>query len=145
MYRELIGKLTDGHDWAKLQKPCSDREITEVEESVGFPIPEELKALLRETNGDRWLLLSAEQIISTVRSNREIFPEYLEPDEFEEKVNRFVPFATNGCGDYYGYHVLKNGDTDTSAIYIWEHECFLLHEVAKDIADLITKYYNDEV
>ena len=145
MYRELIEKLIKGHDWAKLQEPCPENKIIEVEEYVGFTFPEELKVLLRETNGDHWFLLSAEEIINHVKTNREIFPEYLEPDEFEEKVNRFVPFATNGCGDYYGYRVLENDETDTSAIYIWEHECFAFREVAKDIADLITKYYNDEV
>lgn len=80
-----------------------------------------------------------------MKSNREIFSQYLEPGEFEEKVNRFVFFATNGCGDYYGYRVLSNGETDTSAIYLWEHERFEVREVAKDIADLIIKYYHDEV
>lgn len=46
---------------------------------------------------------------------------------------------------YYCYRVLENGETDTTAIYIWEHELFEIREVAKDIANLITKYYNDEV
>lgn len=145
MYRELIQKLTDGHRWAKLQAPCPENELAEAEQSVGFTFPEELKALLRETNGDHWFLLSAKEIINHVKTNREIFPEYLEPDEFEEKVNRYVFFATNGCGDYYCYRVLPNGETDTSAIYIWEHELFEIREAAKDIADLIIKYYNDEV
>ncbi len=145
MYRELIEKLTDGHSWAKLQEPCSEDDILKAEKYVGFSFPEELKALLRETDGDRWLLLSAEEIINNVKTNREIFPEYLEPQEFEEKINRYIFFATNGCGDYYCYRVLENGETDTSAIYIWEHELFEIREVAKDISDLITKYYNSEV
>ena len=118
MYGELIKKLIEGHSWAKLQEPCPENEITKAEEYVGFTFPEELKALLRETNGDHWFLLSAEEIINHVKTNREIFPEYLEPDEFEEKANRFVFFATNGCGDYYCYRVLENGETDTTAIYI---------------------------
>ena len=145
MYRELLEKLTAGNQWAKVQEPCPEEEIQKAEEYVGFTFPEELKALLRETNGDHWFLLSAERIISHVKENREIFPEYLDPEEFEEKVNRFVFFATNGCGDYYCYRVLENGETDTTAIYIWEHELFEIREVAKDITDLITKYYNDEV
>ena len=145
MYRELIGTLIEGHHWAKLQEPCSENDIKRAENYVGFAFPKELKALLRETDGDQWLLLSAEQIIDHVKTNREIFPEYLESDEFEEKVNRFVPFATNGCGDYYGYRVLENGDTDASSICIWEHELFEIREAAKDIADLITKYYSNEV
>ena len=145
MYRDLIGKLIEGHSWAKLQDPCSEDEIIKAEKYVGYIFPEELKSLLRETNGDQWFLLSTEDIIKHVKTNREIFPEYLEPDEFEEKVNRFVYFATNGCGDYYCYRVLENGETDISAIYIWEHELFEIREVAKDISELITKYYNNEV
>ena len=38
-----------------------------------------------------------------------------------------------------------NGETDTMAIYIWEHELFEIREVSKNIYDLITKYYNNEI
>jgi SMI1/KNR4 family protein len=145
MYRELIGNFIKDHNWAKLQEPCPESEITRAEVYVGFSFPEELKALLRETNGDHWFLLSAQEMIDHVKTNREIFPEYLEPDEFEEKVNRYVFFATNGCGDYYCYRVLPDGKTDDSVIYMWEHELFEIREVAKNIADVITKYYNNEV
>lgn len=145
MYRELIGGLIAGNDWARLQQPCSEREIAKAEKYVGFAFPDDLKNLLRETNGDHWLLLSAEEIIEHVKTNRKILPEYLEPGEFEEKVNRYVYFASNGCGDYYCYRVLPNGETDASAVYIWEHELFEAREVAKDITDLIIKYYNGEV
>lgn len=145
MYRDLIGNLIKGHNWAELQEPCSENEISMAEEYVGFDFPDELKNLLRETNGDHWFLLSAKEIINNVKTNREIFPEYLEQDEFESKVNRYVFFAANGCGDYYCYRVLENGKTDTSAIYIWEHELFEIREAAKNIVDLITKYYNGEV
>ncbi|MBR3836565.1 MAG: SMI1/KNR4 family protein [Clostridia bacterium] len=145
MYIELIGKLIQGHNWAKIQKPCPEKEIKKAEKYVGFAFPEELKDLLRETNGDHWFLLSAEEMVDQVRRNREILADYLEPDEFQEKVNRFVYFASNGCGDYYGYRVLANGRTDDTAIYIWEHELFEIREVAKDIPELITKYYNGEI
>lgn len=145
MYRELIARLIRDHNWARLQEPCSEKEIQKAEEYVGFSFPEELKALLRETNGDRWLLLSAGEIIEHVKTNRQIMAEYLEPNEFEEKVNRFVYFASNGCGDYYCYRVLPNGNTDASAIYIWEHELFEIRKVADNISDLIIKYYNDEI
>ena len=145
MYREMIEALTEGNKWVKLQSPCPENRIAEAEKYVGFVFPQELKALLRETDGDRYFLLSAEEIIDNVKTNREIFPEYLEPDEFEEKINRFIFFATNGCGDYYCYRVLPNGEADGSAVYIWEHELFEIRKVAENITDLITKYYKDEV
>lgn len=71
--------------------------------------------------------------------------EYFEPDEFLEKVDRHIFFATNGCGDYYCYRVLPNGETDTDAIYLWEHELFETHVVAENMKDLIVKYYGGEV
>lgn len=145
MYRELIEKFTKGHNWAKVQQGCDEQQISAAEEYIGYNFPDELKNLLRETDGDYWFLLSAEQIINNVKTNREIYPEYLEAEEFEEKINRYIFFATNGCGDYYCYRVLPDGKTDSSAIYIWEHELFETRKIADNIADLITKYYNDEI
>ena len=144
MYRELIEKFIKGHKWAKVQQGCDEHQISSAEEYVGYKFPDELKNLLRETNGDHWFLLSTEEIINNVKSNREIYPEYLDINEFEEKINRYIFFATNGCGDYYCYRILPDGEADTSAIYIWEHELFEIRKVADNIADLITKYYNNE-
>ena len=145
MYSELISSFLNEHSWARLEKPCTDSKILEAENYVGFSFPEDLKNLLRETDGDHWFLLSADQIIEHVKINREIFPEFLETDEFEEKINRHIFFATNGCGDYFCYRILQNGKTDSSAIYIWEHELFETRKVAKDISDLIIKYYTNEI
>ncbi len=146
MYRELIAKFIQNHDWAKLQEPCPEQEIEKAEKYVGYPFPEELKAMLRETNGDHWFLLSAKEIMENVERNRNILSECFEDaKEFDEKIDCHIFFATNGCGDYYCYRVLPGGEADTTAIYIWEHETFEHHIVAKDIPDLITKYYNDEI
>lgn len=146
MYRELIEGFIKDHRWAKLQAPCPESKIEEAERYVGFAFPEELKNLLRETDGDNWLLMSVDQIMQKVKLNREILADaFDDADEFNEKVDRHIFFGSNGCGDHYCYRVLPNGETDTSAIYIWEHELFEIREVAKDIPDLIAKYYNDEV
>ena len=145
MYRELIGELIKNNDWAKLQEPCTEKDINVAEKYVGYTFPDELKALLRETNGDRWFLLSTKEIIENVKLNRSIMAQYFEPDEFLEKVDRHIFFATNGCGDYYCYRVLPNGETDTDAIYLWEHELFETHVVAENMKDLIVKYYGGEV
>ena len=126
MYRELVLELTKGNEWVKVQPPCSETVISEAEKVVGYSFPEELKNLLREMNGDKWLFLSAEEIIENVKLNREIFLPLFEEDyskeEYQERVDRFIFFATNGCGDYYCYRVCPNGTADKSVIYIWEHE-----------------------
>lgn len=153
MYRELILELSKGNEYVKIQPPCPEYAISEAEKTVGYPFPQELKDLLREMNGDKWLFLSAEEIIENVRLNREIFLPLFEEDyskdEYLERVDRFVFFATNGCGDYYCYRVCPTGVVDESIIYIWEHEyigdscCW--KPVANSIKELIAKYCNDEI
>ena len=145
MYRELLSDLIRKVKWAQLQDPCSEQDLEAAEKVVGYPFPDELKDLLRETNGDRWFLLSAKEIIENVERNRAILSECFDPEEFLEKVDRHIFFATNGCGDYYCYKVSANGEVDTSGIYLWGHEDFETRYVAKDIKDAIIKYYNDEI
>ena len=90
-------------------------------------------------------MLSVKEIIENVERNRNIMAEYFEPDEFLEKVDRHIFFAKNGCGDYYCYRILPNGETDTAAIYLWDHELFETPAVAEKMPDLIVKYYGDEI
>ena len=145
MYRELLGGYISNHNWARLQNPCSEDDIQATEKYVGFSFPEELKNLLRETNGDHWLLMSTSEIREKVKSDRDIYPEYLDDEEFEEKIMRYIFFATNGCGDYYCYKVNSDGLTEPSAIYFWQHENFEACKISDSIEELISKYYSDEI
>jgi len=146
MYREILHEFIKNHDYAKLQDPCPAEKIAEAEAYVGYAFPDALKKLLSETDGDHWFLLSAKEIMENVERNRTYFTECFDDAEsYEEAIDRHIFFATNGCGDYYGYRVLPNGTVDTDAIYMWEHETFEHHIVAKDILDLIRKYYSDEI
>ena len=83
MYREFIEGFIRGHRWAKLQAPCPENKIEEAERYVGFAFPDELKNLLRETDGDNWLLMSADQIMHKVKLNREILADAFD-DEYGE-------------------------------------------------------------
>lgn len=152
MYRELITELTKDNEFVKLQPPCPDGVIAEAEKVVGYPFPKELRALLHETNGDKWCLLSAEAMIENVQMNREIWLPLFEEDysneEYIDKVDRFIFFATNGCGDYYCYRVEADGVPNEDSIYIWEHEylgekCW--KRVAGSMSEFITRYYSDEI
>ena len=115
MYRELILELTQDNEFVKIQPPCPEYEIDNVEKVVGYPLPKELRVLLQELNGDKYLLLSAKEIFENAKRNREIQEEY--PDkEFAKKSDKFIFFATNGCGDYYCYHAYSDGVLDETAI-----------------------------
>lgn len=144
MYRELIADAAKNIEYSILQPPCPESEIAKAEAYIGHRFPYELRALLKETNGDRFLLLSVDEMVERVRINREILAEGIDEDVYAE-IESFVFFATNGIGDYYYYKASANGTIDESTIYIWEHETFEYHKVADSLAELITKYYNDEV
>ena len=89
-------------EYAHLEPPCPEEEIALAEAAVGYPFPQELKALLRETNGDNWLLLSASRMVETAQLNRKYFTECFDTlEEYEDRIGRFIMFAGNGCGDYY--------------------------------------------
>ena len=144
MYRELILSLSQGNEFVKIQPPCSESEIDGAEKVVGYPFPKELRNLLRELNGDKWLLLSAKEIVENAKLNREIQEENSD-EEFAKELDKFIFFATNGCGDYYCYHADSDGVIDETAIYIWEHEEYRWRQIATNMADLITQYYKDEI
>ncbi len=144
MYRELISELSRGNEFVKIQPPCSEREIDGAEKEVGYRFPRELRNLLRELNGDKWLLLSAKEIIENAKLNREIQKEN-SGEEFAKELDKFIFFATNGCGDYYCYRAGSDGVIDETAIYIWEHEEYRWRQIAASIKELITRYYKSEI
>lgn len=144
MYKELILEVSQGSEFVKIQPPCPENEIDNAEKTVGYQFPKELRALLRELDGDKNLLLSAKEIIEQTELNREIQEEYSD-EEFAKELDRFIFFATNGCGDYYCYHADSDGVLDESAIYIWEHEEYCWKQVATNMTELITRYYSDEI
>ncbi len=145
MYRELLTPYFKENLYASLQEPCPEAQIRKAEQAVGLPFPKELKDLLCETNGDHWLLLSADEIAENACLNRKCFEEAEEDEKaLWEPLNHLLLFAANGCGDYYGYLFSDDGSAKPG-IYMWEHEDFQYKKVAKDIVDLIKKYYNNEV
>lgn len=144
MYIELILELAQGNEFIKIQPPCSEKEIDNAEKVVGYPFPKELKALLQELNGDKNLLLSAKEIIEQANLNREVQEMYSD-EEFAKELDKFIFFATNGCGDYYCYHADSDGVIDETAIYIWEHEEYCYKQVASNMLEFITQYYNNEI
>ena len=139
MYKELINELAKNIKHAGPQKPAAFSEIQEAEEIVGCRFPAELRALLTEMNGDRWLLFSTEEIMEVALSTREYLSESI------DDIDRHIFFGGNGCGDYYCYNVMSDGSVENDRIYIWEHEINKTSFAASSISELIRRYYNDEV
>lgn len=117
MYRELLTPYFKENLYASLQEPCPEEQIEKAEQAVGLPFPKELKDLLCETNGDHWLLLSADEIAENARLNRKCFEEAEEDEKaLWEPLNHLLLFAANGCGDYYGYLFSDDGSAKKAFI-----------------------------
>lgn len=139
MYIDLIRRYIKESNFLnpEPQPPATEQEVQTAEGRLNVRFPDELRAFLCETNGDTYLCLSVQEIVSTNLEHRKAFGEDCD-------VEKFLLIATNGCGDYYGYRI-DNGKITSTTIYIWEHEEFVSHKVALDLANLIDRYYQNEV
>lgn len=138
MYKELIAQYGDRNKYVSPQPSAAVSEIAKAEQKLGTSFPDELRALLSEMNGDRWLMFSINEIIETTEDLRSL-------TEYYPGIDGYLFFAGNGCGDYYGYSVTEDGSVDASAIYLWLHETNEKMKVAADIPTLIKRYYSDEI
>ena len=153
MYKELVLQFTEENEWMIIQPPCPDNEIVAAEKAVGYSFPKELRNLLIEMDGDKWLLWSAQEIAEKTKRIREDFFPLFEEDfgmeAYKDRIERFLFFGGNGCGDYYCYRMSEDGMIDENSIYIWEHEnigeacCW--KKVADSLGECITRYYLNEI
>ena len=58
MYKELILEASNGKAEIQIQKPATLSDIKQAENMVGYNFPDELKKLLLEMNGDKWLFFA---------------------------------------------------------------------------------------
>lgn len=142
MYIELLKRYASGIESLKIQPPVTKNDLCKAEKTLNILFPNELKELLLETNGDSFLLLSIKSIIRDNLDFRSMNPEIIEPELFN--FSKFLFFATNGCGDYYGYKIENNAITSTS-IFVFDHEEYDSRIVAADAAELIRLYYQDQI
>lgn len=87
-------------------------------------------------NGDEFLLCSLNWIVEEnlrLKQNH-----YFSSDTTCD----YLFFATNGCGDHYGYRILL-GEVQAGSIVMWEHELSRAKPVANNISELIELYYTD--
>ena len=152
MYKELVLELSKGNEWVKIQPPCPASVISEAEKVVGYSFPIELRNLLREMNGDGWLLLSAQQIIENVELNRKafypLFKEDFSIDAYKDRIVTIHLFCLQTDAAIIIATEFQKRSNE-NAIYIWEHEyigdecCW--KKVADNLAECITRYYNSEI
>ena len=138
MYQELFAEHHSEHPYSTPQPPASASQIAGAEAAMGVPFPAELRKLLAEMNGDNWLCLSCDQIVSCNNLVREGL------SEVYDGLYDLLFVAGNGCGDYYGY-AIRDGACQEGQLLMWEHETNETHIVAASLAELIRRYFLDEI
>jgi hypothetical protein len=117
MWRERIAAA--GH---RLAAPTTEDTIAVAETATGCRLPDELRALLLESDGVRddygfELVFSAERIAAINREMRTLA-------DFAELYMPFDPllfFGASGNGDLFAYRILVGSVRDTD-IFVWDHE-----------------------
>lgn len=142
MYIELLKQYAAHLDSVKFNPAATVSEVCEAEKRLNVIFPDELKKILFEVNGDNFLLWSLNQIVKDNLDLRSINPNIIEPELFN--FSEFLFIAENGCGDYYGYRI-DNGSIQSTSIYVFEHEEYTAKIVARDVAELIKLYYQDQI
>lgn len=135
MWRAKILELNKDNPFASLNPPATENQLFNINSTLKLTIPDELEALLKEVNGDGTTFLSTEQIVRDNLSLREL-------DSFMP-LDVFLFFAENGCGDYFGYSIRKNGEIDNN-IFMWDHESDSRKWVAKGLEQFIERRKNAE-
>ena len=136
-WKSLIEKHLEKNPRMKLNPPATEQQIAEIEKRFGIVLPTDLKEFLGELNGDNWLVFSTSQIIEINEMQRTAFDFYMPLD-------CLLFIAGNGCGDYYGYPITRDG-IDGRKIYMWEHEDDSRIYKASGLKDMIEKYFSDQI
>ncbi|HUG53496.1 MAG TPA: SMI1/KNR4 family protein [Vicinamibacteria bacterium] len=120
MWRELAATLFQD---ARFSPPARPEDLRRVEEELAVGLPEELRALLLESNG-----IAASYGSPLVWSVAEIAAENLSfrrSSDFRDLYMPFEPllfFGAEANGDRFGYRILDGRISASSWIYKWDHE-----------------------
>ncbi|MFJ9181105.1 SMI1/KNR4 family protein [Streptomyces sp. NPDC102360] len=132
MWKELINRL--GVEW-ELADPALQDDIAAVEAALRHPFPDDLKALLSESNGVRdefgggvvWDLQRIQEDNTFLRTDESIRELYMPFDSL-------LFFGDNGGGDQFAFARTGTGTN----IYVWDHE----NDSRMNVADGMEQYLN---
>ncbi|MET8863932.1 SMI1/KNR4 family protein [Nonomuraea sp. NPDC004580] len=135
MWRQKIGRLYDDAEFAA---PASDEVIDQIERLLGQGVPDELRELLRQTNGVR-----AEYGSGLVWSVQEIIQGNTEFRHSTDFAELYMPFdqllfmGDNGGGDQFAY--VRNPAGRLDEVFVWDHETDERKRVATSLEDYLER------
>jgi hypothetical protein len=119
VWRELLSKLSGD---IRFTNPATSEEITAAENALDCHFPEELRSLLKESNGvtGEYSLPLAWSIDRIVAGNRE----FRTTPAFRELYMPFdhlLFFGDAGNGDQFAFAIL-DGQVRSQDVFMWDHE-----------------------
>jgi cell wall assembly regulator SMI1 len=135
MWKELVGGLYDDAEFAL---PASDEEIDQIERRLGQPVPDELRDLLRQTDGVR-----ADYGSGLVWSVREIVEENARFRQNADFAGLYLPFdqlmflGDNGGGDQFAH--VRDPAVRPGDVFVWNHETDERKRVAGSLEDYLRR------
>lgn len=138
MWREIIQAACA--DWA-FASPASDASLAEIEAALGVALPEELSALLRETDG----VSHREYGYSLLWSAKTILEQNLEFRSYPDQNELYMPFdpllffAEAGNGDQF-FFPIQAGGIHRADIFVWDHETDSRTWIASNLQSFIDRW-----
>lgn len=135
MWKELIGRLYGDAEFAA---PASDEEIDRIERQLGQTVPDDLRDVLRQTDGVR-----AEYGSGLVWSVQEIIDENTEARQNADFAELYASFdqlmfmGDNGGGDQFAFARTPSGRPDE--VFVWDHETDERTPVARSLEDYLER------
>lgn len=119
MWLELIHSLDST---AKYASGASNIQLSELQATLDVVVPEDLRALLSESNGiqDHYGFCIIWSVNEIIRYNQEMrtFPHY---SQHYKPFTDLLFFADAGNGDRFAFPVLQ-GEAQSSPVFAWNHE-----------------------
>lgn len=140
-------------DGMKLNPPASEEEIDEAESKLNIKFPDELKKVLKFSNGAMELMIVAQVeeyieldiywSVKTIVSASLDHIRYREGIESKHKF-KYLCIADNGCGENFGYKIVDGKCIDTT-IYIYYPIEDRYEEIAKNFEDWAIGWFSGKI
>src|SRR4030095_13645908 len=130
LYQDIEARLNRARTWktriercmpeSKFFPPASDANLRAVERALGCELPDDLRALLTESNGVKapysTLIYSTDRIIAVNR-------EFRDAEHLADRMpfDHMLFFGEVSDGDEFAFPLFRNG-VSGNAVFIWSHE-----------------------
>jgi hypothetical protein len=117
MWIELITSLSQDSEFSP---PATNAEISAIEQSLDVWLPDDLKSLLKESDGVSGsygldVIWSVHAIRNrNIAQRQHIYPQF-------QSLDMLLFFADAGNGDLFAYRI-EHGATLDNSVWVWNHE-----------------------